>query len=718
MLMDVTRSKFIPGALVAVASVASIALTGCGAVTAAAPTSSLALSAQSGRAMGGQQPVSNSTITLWKAGTTGYGVGASPLYTTSTDANGYFDLTSHYSCASGDQLYVTAYGGSSSAGAGTNGSIGLMAALGECNAVKATPSIGINEATTVASMTALQQFTKVTFGTSGSASLAASSTNVPLNIGTSSTNLVGLTNAFATVNNLAPAALAPALPLTYARTATVAGSSATVTVTSPAAKVATMANILASCVNTNDTSGAPSSSCTSLFTSVKPTTQTFAAADTIQAALDLATNPSNVGGTSNAPYSLGSASPPFQPALTAPPNDWTLSLSFTSSSVVGATTTTASFLAATSGLQIDSSGNVYVLNNIGTDANATSPYNNSVAEFSPIGTPVAIYLNDSVNSSISNPNSFVLDPNNNIWVGEKFGADIVKYVDSTHTVHARTNSQRPLALASDSAGNIFVAAADGKLYEAPAGISSYSQSTPIGTLGTIAPSYLAFDSSLNLWVTGTSTSSTTTDQFLDVFTCAPGVGTVCSNTTTNTYAAAKAFTSFPVVNSVTGFPAGIAFDKSDNAFITATNYYNLSSSSYSGNFGCEFVLTLATEATTTVPGCSTNALAGLERTGQAEVDGNGNVWIVDETANTAFGQPISGINYNAGTFTSVSGSKGYPATTLANTTLMQLDQSGNAWTAAYNFNSQSTITEIVGVVAPVYAPLSLALKNGKLGQTP
>jgi hypothetical protein len=670
--------------------------------------------------MGGQQPVSNSTITLWKAGTTGYGQGASSLYTTSTDANGYFDLTSHYSCASGDQLYMTAYGGSSSAGAGANGSIGLMAALGECTVVKATASIGINEATTVAGMTALQQFTKVTFGTSGNASLLASSTNVPLNIGTSSTNLIGLSNAFATVNNLAPATLAPALPTTYTRTATVAGSTATVTVTSPAAKVATMANILASCVNTNDTSGAPSSNCTSLFTAVKPSTQTSAAADTIQAALDLAINPTNVGGTSSPPYSLGSASAPFQPALTAAPNDWTLSLSFASSSVVGTTTTTASFLAQTSGLQIDSSGNVYVLNNVGSNGNATSPYNNSVAEFSPIGTPVAIYLNDSVNTPISTPNSFVLDPNNNIWVGEKFSGDIVKYVDSTHTVHAKTNSQRPLALASDSAGNIFVAAGDGHVYEAPAGIASFAQATSIGTLGTINPSYLAFDSKLNLWATGTSTSSTATDQFVDVFACTPSVGTACSNTTTNTYGAVTAFTAFPTVNSVTGFPAGIAFDKNDNAFITATNYYNLSAPSYSGAYGCEFVLTLATEATTTVPGCSANNLAGLERPGQAEVDGNGNIWIVDETANTSFGQPISGINYNSTTsaFTSVSGTKGYPATTLVNTTLMQLDQSGNAWTAAYNYSSQSIITEIVGVVAPVYAPLSLALKNGKLGQTP
>jgi hypothetical protein len=86
-----------------------------------------------GIAMGGQQPVANALITIYKAGTSGYDAASTQLAQTTTDGTGYFTFPANsYSCVSTEQAYIMLQGGNP--GGGTNSSAVLMAALGSCSA--------------------------------------------------------------------------------------------------------------------------------------------------------------------------------------------------------------------------------------------------------------------------------------------------------------------------------------------------------------------------------------------------------------------------------------------------------------------------------------------------------------------------------------------------------------------------------------------------------
>jgi hypothetical protein len=598
-------------------------------------------------------------------------------------------------------LYMTAYGGSSNVGTGSNSAIGLMAALGECTAVQATPSVYVNEATTIAGIFALQQFASVPYGTSGLNAVTGST--VPLNIGAPTSNYVGLVNAFATTNHLSGATV-NGIPQSYSLTATINSSPAVVTATPPYLTIATLANILASCVNTQDGTSTVSTTCSNLFTYAKPSTQALAPADTIEAALDMAINPTNVGGATSGLYGLSSSTAPFQPELASVPYSWALQIQYTSSSLVDATYP-AYLLYNIYGIQIDSAGNIYILNDAVGSA-TTSPYENSVSEFSPTGVPVAIYLNKT--GSISNPRSFVLDASNNIWVSNYFGGNVTEYV-GTSTTNNYTGLGTVKSLVADGGGNVFAANTAGKVLKLTPGTSAAST---VATLpnATASPNYMAFDNNENLWVTAAeSTSASNGDQYVSYIPCTPSTGTACTGSTTNTYGSPTSFqTNFPQLNSLTGTPTGVAIDSNNNAFIGLSTY------AVSGGYGCDFILTSTTVGSTAVPPCSTNAAGGVNAPLQTEVDGSGTFWNTNIKDSQA-GYSASAFTYSAGTFTAVTGSHGFGLAPVQ-PQYMQIDQSGNVWQVGEN--ATYTIDELVGMASPTVAPLALAVKNGTLGKKP
>ena len=182
---------------------------------------------------GGQQPISNATLQLYAAGSTGYGSaypytsGSSLLGThvVKTDINGGFNISGDYTCPSSTtEVYLVGTGGNPGPSSPANANIALMAALGPCGNLNGSTNVVINEITTVASVWAL----------------SPSMTGIA-NLGTSSTNLQGLTNAFATVNQLANigtgSVSGPALPLGAPMSA--------ITVQ----KINTLADLLAACIN-------------------------------------------------------------------------------------------------------------------------------------------------------------------------------------------------------------------------------------------------------------------------------------------------------------------------------------------------------------------------------------------------------------------------------------------------------------------------------------
>lgn len=273
---------------------------------------------------GGQQPISGATIQMWVAGTNaGYGAGALPIGSTfTTDANGNFDLDTaqgNAPCANGQLVYITATGGSSQGASGAVNTVAaLMLALPSPCATVATGglSVVINEVTTVASVWALQQFMSIT-----PANGPYTGGAVPWQIGSDSTNVTGLTNAFAEVAQLVN--IATGLSGNSTLTSTVTGNAYvptltfTTTIVPDSNRIYIVADILAACINTADSSPNglgpyPSLTCDLLFTDVSPNggTFSFVPTDTIQAAYAIATAPGgiteyNIAGPNNTSIPAG-----------------------------------------------------------------------------------------------------------------------------------------------------------------------------------------------------------------------------------------------------------------------------------------------------------------------------------------------------------------------------------------------------------------------------
>jgi hypothetical protein len=288
-MTHILRSRTAPVSLTA----AALLLAGCG-MTATGPSTSgtpSLLHSVTGTFRGGQQPISGVTVSLYAAGTSGIGSGARSMLTApvTTDANGSFSITGLYSCNPGDQVYLVGTGGN--AGGGTNSAIALMAALGPCATLlanAATTFINVNEVTTVASVFALSSFM----------------TGIQ-NVGADTAHANALAAAFANTLTMVSISSGNAL-------ATSTGNGIV-----PQSAINSLANSLASCVNSSQGSGA----CSTLFSAAAVNGNT--PADTIAAILNVAQNPTaNPSGV----FLAASATPPFQPTLSSAPSTYALTV--------------------------------------------------------------------------------------------------------------------------------------------------------------------------------------------------------------------------------------------------------------------------------------------------------------------------------------------------------------------------------------------------------
>ena len=267
-------------------------VTGCGMGTTAAPDP-VQLTVN-GRVHGGQQAVVGAHIQLYVAGNAGNGSASSPLLNTTVNsgADGNFSITGDYSCPSATaQVYLVATQGNPGLGSsGNNPALAMMAPLGSCGNLSPTQFITINEVTTVAAAWALAPFTKDIS-----------------DIGASATNAAGLANAFLNAQLIANT--------TNGTTATLPSN-----LTSEPGKVYALADAIASCINSDGTTG-----CSPLFTAATPSGGS-APTNTWDALMNIVKNPANnVAGV----FAAIGPQPPFATTLTKAPNDWTLSLTVT-----------------------------------------------------------------------------------------------------------------------------------------------------------------------------------------------------------------------------------------------------------------------------------------------------------------------------------------------------------------------------------------------------
>ena len=375
----------------------AVMLTGCSgftnsvAVPSAPGTSSLPTIA--GTVMGGQSAIGYSTIQVWQVGSTGYGTGATALIPTLNTTNGYFlggapgctasgsqtcyatvlttsvggfALSGDYTCTTGSELYITATGGQANPG-NNNTAIAQLLGYGPCGGSSNPAHIVLNELATVASVYALQQFMPAT-----------GSSVTPWNVGSSSTNVAGLTSAFGDIGSLANVVTGSAVPPTS-------------TVITPAAEVNTLADVLAACVNSN---GPASSGCSSLF-GYAPNADASTPGDTISAALNIARNPQRQVGNI-----IGSVipQPPFQPTITSA-TDLTLAITYTGSGI-----------SLPTAVAVDGSGNVWVANK------GTSAANSSVTELSHTGSVLSGASGYNPSSVLNLPSALAVDTSGNVWV--------------------------------------------------------------------------------------------------------------------------------------------------------------------------------------------------------------------------------------------------------------------------------------------------------------
>ena len=667
-------------------AVSTIFTTGCAnmASTAVGGTSLGEGATITGSVHGGNQPVVGATVTLNLAGITGQGSTGSVIATATSGANGSFtfvqDSTTgdtwpstgpEYSCPTAGNnpiVYLVSKGGNTQgSGTAVNPAAVFIAILGPCRNVSPTAFIDVTEVSTVASMAAMQQYfnpaTEV-FGANG----------------TGIANQA-ITNAAGLVSNLVSTAtgqVVTSTSLTNAHINLIYNTGlVTVTATPESAKINTIANILASCVNTatgSTTSGTP---CATLFSNATPPAGDSTATDVLQAAYYMLANPSN-GSVANLtalyqlPVTVGA---PFTPALTAQPSDWTIAITYTASGNCGTTTPAVNngvFINSPYSMSSDASGDVWF-------ANAGS---GNLSEFNPYGAPLVCIPAGTVGTTAAN----TIDSSGKIWAGTNGATGLTRYTNTTSdTIVDFTTSEVPLALTADGSGNVYYTSAAGNLHKLAAAASATTSvaDTVIGTgLGT--PSGLLIDGSGAAWITS-GTSSVTRIR---------GNSTTPFTTASPTYGIAVS--------------ALIGSNDTDNVFFTLQGTTD-EADNILGNSGT--YSTVANWPTTA-------ALGGLSGAAGIAADSKANLWIANNT-NTTSGTVTSGsiseIVTSGTSPAALSPSTGFDKATnvLNNSRAVVIDISGNVWVGG---DGNNFVTEIVGAAAPVYQPFAVALAGSALFQ--
>lgn len=547
-----------------------------------------------GRVHGGQNPISGAHVYLYGVGTSGYGGPGIPVsssnasvslltsasgtakdangnYYVTTDSNGNFSITGDYTCPTAySATYLLAVGGNS--GSGNNPAAELVGGGSACNS---SAFIVINEVSTIA----------IAFAGAGFAS-------DPTHVSSSGTAL-----ALTALNNVAIPNLFTSS--TGVAAATTPGGNGTV----PQSEINTLANILAACVNST---GPSSTQCTTLFSNAK--NGSTAPTDTATAAINIAHNPgANVANL----FSLQTASSPFQPDLSAAPNDFTIAITYNNfggngtcvavdasgntwwaGSSMSEVNANGQLISTTSGgglnnpmsMAIDASGKVWVSNYNG----------NSLSEFSASNTAIS-GSSGITGGSISSPGDVAIDTSGNVWLASQHS--LVEYLPSTTSFPFGTTGitsggiSSPWGVGVDTGGHVWVADQGNGISEFNTSNGSAVSASAYTGGGISTPFALVIDGSGNVWVTNTGSTDTTISEF-------------SSNGTPNG--------SSPFSGGGLNNPSGFAIDGAGNLWI--------------GNLGNKSISEFNSSGTALSP--STGYQPGTWQEPQCvAVDGSGNVWV-------------------------------------------------------------------------------------------
>jgi streptogramin lyase len=639
------RKHLAKGSVGAATALSALVLSGCGGAAKLTPTeidsNPVGGAALSGRVHGGQNPISGASVYLYAANTTGSGgpgeskstsnqsislltsgtQDGSGHYYVTTGSDGSFSVTGDYSCPSANsQLYLFAVGGNS--GAGTNSAAGLLAGLGTCSAVVASPPyVVMNEVSTIATAFAVAGFATDATHISSSGSMLAEQ---------------DIANAFEAIPNLETLGTGVAL------TSTPSGIG-----TAPQKTVNTLANVLAGCINS---AGPTSSPCTTLFDNEAndglPT-------ETASAAICLAQNPAKAISTI---YDLQTAGAPFQPSLTALPNDLSLSISYAATNLY-----TPNWPA------VDASGNVWV----SVGATSSAGHNGTLMEFSPSGQLISGA--GGYNSGLTDPYRVAIDHLGNPWVlNDNSGSyALAEFGPSGTPGSTFTNglSNQPEDFAFDKSGDIWIANFEGGSGSTQGSIMELNSSG--GTIqsgltggGVDGPIGLAIDVSGNVWA----------GNFYDGISEFTSAGVAKSG-----------------VNGIEGAGGG-----DEDEFIAI----GLSGDVWAVGFDAGGVTELNSSGTIL---SSSGGYEGGSNFYPADVatDGAGNVWVTNYVNNSVSEWSPAGFPVgNTGAANGLTGPE------MADPWGLAIDGSGNVWVANLGATGTAgTVTEFIGVAVPIVTPV-------------
>jgi hypothetical protein len=641
-----------------------------------------------GNVYGGRQPIVGAEIFLFEANIGGYESAANPIKGISllgsgsgtgananvmynhtaaypappedptdafvvTAADGGFNLSGDYACDPGRQVWLVSIGGDPGAGSanGTTGATtplnpyaGLMTALGTCpatgNFAGTLSYIYMNEVSTVA----------MAYATAGF-SLDAFHISSP----TSTQGQLGFANAFATAAQLYD--ISGASPL---QSASVAGhsalektentSSSNANGTPPYKLINSLANSIAACVNSSQSTG-ENPNCVNLFKYAftdNGVTSFTTFQDTASAAIYIAQHPST---DVNSILNLATGTVPWTPNLSVAPTDLTAAIAY-------------SGISAPTGLAIDSSG--YVITNVYS-------VTGDIARISPLG------VIKTSSSNVIDGTSITINSNGTIWsagqanTSSNSPGELVEVSPSLGTksgspfLSGGTFTTSDLVLAADGANNIYVAdGKDNQLVQVTASGKSNSIITGVTGNGITCPTTfddVAIDPASAIWTTS-------------------GNSDVCKFTLSGT-------TPTQIFDSPVSSANALAIDSSNNAWVTSPLNNQLFKVSSTG--------------AVTTPSTSFGEGGGLSYPSYVAIDGGNHIWIVNLNISFSPANPSISEFSNAGTALSSTSGFQYKNGTLEDPEGIGIDPSGNVWLPNFNGN---TILELVGAATPTATPLS------------
>lgn len=617
-----------------------------------------------GRVHGGNQPVSGAVVSVYFAGQSGYG-SASTLATTATTANdGYGSFSFTVTCPTPQSppydpmVYLIARGGNTlnNGSSSNNTAAEFLAALAPCSQITSSTFVDMSEVTTVATMAALQQYfnpATESFGVDG------------ILLG-----YAAMSNAIATIPNLVDYTTGTAVS-TLTKTANAGGSSVSITLTPESAKINTIANIISACINNNANGDA--TACTTLendatppvpSTTSQPNGTFHAATDLLTALYYMMTNPTN-GSSSNlsAIYALAPGTgAPYQPTLSTAPTDWTIGVTYSSTSNCS---NGNGFFNFPYDLKLDARGNIWINNGPDTNGN--------LAQMAFDGTPIAC------TAVATKSRGSTIDDKGNIWVGSFSTNNIYRYNPTTGVTLTYTTAAPVVAITADGADNVFFSTYTGTaLYVIVGGSTATTAATPIlisSAMGP-APAQIMLDATGIIWGSTGTTSVTAT---------VPASGT---------------YTTTPYTVSGNSYGISIVPGNSGNIFSSAQNTNTV-------DFLGPFINGGGYSEAHNFP----TSGGGLNNPTAVSADGAHNVWV----ANNATG--VSNVSEFAGNGTALSPASGFvkAGPYLVNGRSIIVDQGGNVWISR---DGSNLITEIVGAGVPLYQPAAIGLAQGRFQTLP